>query len=255
MDQKNSGTRVIERGNIYFFYRPKVGEEDPAGTEDIQRFHVILAPKSGDRYRLLTIGRKTMPRVDNGNEKHWGFVDKVGTEPEDMVTVLERETYTTKTRGTRERPEARPAGEGVYALVRHGDHTHLAYSLELPRTQGEVQKDLHIEEEASYILSVKNPEQPSPTEAGLRGTRKAKFPKRLQESFGDKRFSLADPPELLDFEGAEFILMGGSSDPEQDLGIRLSPQKETAASADIFTDLHLERERHPTRPLFEGRWT
>jgi len=254
MAQKSSRARVIERGNIYFFYRPKVDEEHPTGIDDIQRFYLLLAPKNGDRYRLLTMGRKAMPRVDHSKEKHWGFVSKVGRVPEDIVEVLEKETYTTKTLGERENPAARPAGEGVYALVRHGDHTHLTYALELPKTQGEVQKELHIEAEASYIVSVKNPEKSSPAEVGLRGSQKAKFPARLQERFGDKRFACADPPELLDYEGAELILMAGSSDPEQDLGITLSPQKETATSADIFTELHLERARHPTRPLFEGRW-
>ena len=30
-------------------------------------------------------------------------------------------------------PPARPAAEGIYAIVRHGDHTHLAYVIELPQ--------------------------------------------------------------------------------------------------------------------------
>ena len=35
---------VLERGNIYFVYRPKVEHASAAGLEDIQRFFVILSP-------------------------------------------------------------------------------------------------------------------------------------------------------------------------------------------------------------------
>jgi hypothetical protein len=40
---------VLERGNIYFVYRPKVEHTSAAGLEDIQRFFVLCArvPASG----------------------------------------------------------------------------------------------------------------------------------------------------------------------------------------------------------------
>ncbi len=53
-----------------------------------------------------------------------------------MASVLERGDIfllyrpridQTHTRGEREPSPARPAGVGVYAIVDHGDHTHLAY--------------------------------------------------------------------------------------------------------------------------------
>lgn len=40
----------------------------------------------------------------------------------------------------------------------------------------------------------------------------------------------------------------------KELGIDLKPEDETEARAEIFKDLKLEREEHPTRPLFEGKW-
>src|SRR6266853_6356315 len=48
---------------------------------------------------------------------------------EKVEDALDRQQYETKTRGERVRPEARRAGEGVYVLARHGDHTHLAYDV------------------------------------------------------------------------------------------------------------------------------
>jgi hypothetical protein len=97
--------------------------------------------------------------------------------------ALERETYRTRTRGERAQPEARPAGEGRYALVRHDDHTHLAYELELPTKPRDVQQELDIEPQASYVIAVKNPQAGSPTAVGLSRDRKAQLPESLQERF------------------------------------------------------------------------
>jgi hypothetical protein len=58
---------------------------------------------------------------------------------------------------------ARPVGEGKYAIVRHQNHAELAYILEMPEQPGEAQKELGIEKEASYIISVINPKKPAPT--------------------------------------------------------------------------------------------
>lgn len=245
-------SQVLEKGDIYFLYRPKVGKKEVSGLEDVQRFFMVLSPKGKDVFRLITMGKQTLPDVDEKGERNWGFVSKVGRRAQDVEDELDRGVYDTKTRGQRELEAARPAGEGVYAIVRHGDHTHLAYSIELPKRGGEVQRALKIEDEASYIISVKNPQAPSPKGAGLRGEQKAEFPKRLQEAFEGRRFMDASP-DFLDYEGAELILIGASEEPLKELRIELKPQTETEASAEIFKDLRLERDQHPVRPLFEGR--
>ncbi|MFW6202585.1 MAG: hypothetical protein ACOC8B_08400, partial [Gemmatimonadota bacterium] len=164
------------------------------------------------------------------------------------------ERYRTKTRGERRVPAARPAGEGVYAIARHGDHTHLVYILELPEQPGEVQRELNVDERASYILSIANPERPAPKGAGLGEKQAAEFPKGLQSKFEGRRFIPADPPKFLDHEGAELLLIGAARRPLKELDIRLEAEDEDAHSAEIFRELGLEREEHPTRPLFEGKW-
>ena len=40
----------------------------------------------------------------------------------------------------------------------------------------------------------------------------------------------------------------------EDLGIDLDPEHETEATADLFQELRLERERHPVEPLLVGKW-
>jgi hypothetical protein len=257
---KGQALKVLERGDIYFVYRPKVEEapkiEEAAaeGWAEVQRLYMILRPYDKKRYRLIIIGQKRLPEIDDAKQQTWGFVDKVSRAAQAMKDALASATYHTKTRGERIQPEARPAGEGIYAIVRHDDHTHLVYAMELPSRPGAVQQAFHLEEEGSYILSVKNPEQPSPRGVGLDESRRASFPKTLQTRFRGRRFIAVDPPNFLNYEGAEVLLVGASEDIAGELGLQLQPQAETAATAEIFNDLRLERSRHAMKPLFEGQW-
>lgn len=245
-------SNVVERGDIYFAYRPRVEQEQVHDVDEVQRLFVLLQPSRGKRSRRLVIGRKHLPRPER-HERFWGFVDEVAGRPEAVEEELERRTYETRTRGTRTQPEARPAGEGRYALVRHGDHTHLTYELELPEEPGDVQEELAIEPEASYIIAVKNPEAGAPAGVGLPPRQQADLPRREQERFEGRRFISADP-ELLDQEGVEFVLIGAAHDVEEELDVRLDAEAEDAESADIFRRLHVPREKHPTEPLTKGEW-
>lgn len=254
MAQDGNKAEVLERGDIYFVYRPKVEEESPRGLDDVQRLYVVLSPEDERRYRLIAVGRKRMPEIEDGNEQNWSFVEKVTREAGDIEEQLRGETYETKTRGERHQPPARPAGEGVYALTRHDDHTRLSYILELPEEPDEVQREMNIEEEASYVLSVKNPEKPAPRGAGLGEEREADYPKRLRERFEDRRFIPVDPPDFLDYEGAEVLLVGATGDLPEELGVELDPERETEDTAEIFEDLQMAKSRHPVEPLFGGEW-
>jgi hypothetical protein len=250
-------TEVVERGNIYFLYRPKVrGEDEPerdiGGLNDIERFHIVLRPNGAARFRLMTIGAKRLPHLDE-HERNWGFVDLVARSAKEVTDELGEDHYDTKTRGERVRPAARPAGEGVYVLTRTGHTMHLAYALELPEKPGPVQKQLNIEPEASFALSIKNPEKGSPPNAGLDSAEKADYPDKLQKEFRGRRFATEDP-HLLDYDGAQFILIGAGSDVMRDLGIDMDPDDENEATADIFRQLRLSRSKHPIEPLLKGEW-
>jgi hypothetical protein len=245
---------VLERGNIYFVYRPKVEHASAAGLEDIQRFFVILSPFGKARYRLIVIGRKKLPAIGDEHERSWGFVQKVAREPEGIEDELDRLTYSTATRGERHLSPARPAGEGVYTIARHDDHTHLAFALELPERPGEVQEELNIPQEGSYIITVKNPDVDAPPGVGLQAEDRADLPQRLRERFHGRRFIPVDPPDYLDREGAEFVLIGADEDVFDELGVRLHREHETLETAELFNDLRMERSAHPLKPLFEGRW-
>ena len=247
-------TTVLERGDIYFAYRPRIDAPAAHGFEDVQRLYMILSPHGRGSHRLIVIGEKRLPALDSGDRKTWAFVDKVAARAEDVEDELDPWTYRTQTRGERHVAPARPAGEGVYALVLHREHTHLAYALELPATPGDVQRALNIVPEGSYIVAVKNPEAPSPEGVGLDETRRARLPKAQAARFRGRRFIPVDPPEFLDYEGVEIVLVGAGRNVAEALGIDLEPAHETAATAEIFRDLKLEESIHPLTPLFEGKW-
>ncbi len=247
-------SQVLERGSIYFFYRPRVEDEAPESLRDVQRFHMVLSPDNGEVYRLIAVGRKRMPDVERGHERNWGFVERVTKAPEDMRAILGPESYETKTRGRRVQPAARPAGEGVYAIVKHGNHTHLAYELELPERPGPVQDELNVEKSGSYVVTVRNPGAPSRGQAGLARGERPNYPHELMDKFRGRRFGELDSPRFLDFEGAEIILIGADEEPGRELNVDLHAQDESEATAQIFRELRLERGHTNKRPLLRGQW-
>lgn len=252
---KKEENKLLERGSIYFLYRPAVEESTPKGLEDVQRFFIILYSRDvSKRYRLIVIGHKKLPEIKPGRTTYWGYVEKVSADSADIRRELEPGVYPTSTRGSRFLPGARPVGEGVYAVARHGNHTHLVYALELPRRPGPAQRVFNIEMEGSFIVSIKNPEAATPPGLGLPEEKKADFPDVLRERFGGRRFANADPPTFLDFAGAELLLIGAAEDIPEDLVLELDKEHELIHATSIFQELKLDRSAHPPKPLFEGEW-
>ena len=71
--------------------------------------------------------------------------------------------------------------------------------------------------------------------------------------FRGRRFIPLDPPDFLDHEGAEIVLIGAKPGVAA-LGVRLLARHETDATAEIFTELRMEKSPHPVGPLLEGKW-
>ena len=235
----------LEKGDIYFFYRPRIQEKEPEGSSDVQRFYMVLS--TADRYRLLVIRHKKLPEPQaSGRRQHWGFVHMVRQDPTAITAELSGTEYETKTGGRRHQPGARPAGEGVYEILRHGDHTHLVFELELAEEPGLVQ-------EASYIISVKNPQVGGPQAAGPPGEDEVEFPTYLLDVFQGHRFANVDPPDFLDHEGTEFVLISASGDIGKELGIELDTEKETLETAELFRSLKMDKDKKP-EPLLKGHW-
>ncbi|KAI4387510.1 hypothetical protein MLD38_005338 [Melastoma candidum] len=310
---------ILERGEIFMFYRPKVDREEAHGPDDVQRLYIVLRPESGERpveekqdplsgkegskkqesgdnsgervgasegghgsqevniekeplLRLLVMGKKSLPDPSKRSRPFWGFVEMVATRIDDVKEALRGEDYDTLTRGHRHTTEARAVGEGIYRILRHKsagkgksssrNHTHLVYKLEFPREdeKNEPQHFLNIEREASFLIQIKNPDQgggvsgsSSSRFRGLQSKRRAAFPAHLQGGFGQRGFCPADPPDFLNYEGCEFLLIAASDDVEEELGLEL--ETESSSCSDLMRMFEMEDDSTAIlRPLLRGTW-
>ncbi|RFA30533.1 hypothetical protein CAI21_05665 [Alkalilimnicola ehrlichii] len=249
MARKNRGTEVLEQGNVYFLYQPKVEHDEVHGLDDVERFHVVMKPQGRRLYRLLTIGRKRLPDVGQ-HERNWGFVEQVSDSPVAIEQALRESHYQTKTRGRRQQPAARPAAEGVYALVGSDRETRFVYALELPEKPGEPQQAFNLAPDASFVISVKNPER---SRSGRGRDKEADFPKVVKAQFAGRRFAAA-VPEMLNYEGAEIVLIGAHIGARAEQEADLETASEQLQTADIVRDLRMVKSRHPVKPLLRGQW-
>src|SRR5829696_3942128 len=241
VNEDKKSIMIIEQGDIFFFYRPKVDTEEVKDIEDVQRFYMVTSPekkkKKNDIYRLFLIGQKQLPEIVEGKstseEKNWALNILTTSNPDDIHKELLPAEYTTETRGKRRLAAAAPAGEGKYKIVKHDSHTELAYILELPEIPGPTQREFEIKKEASYIISVKNPDVKVPGFAA--SEKNPEYPKALKEKFGDKRWINVDEPDLLNYENTQLLLIGAKKkDIEEELGVDIDEEKETERSADLF---------------------
>jgi hypothetical protein len=260
-EDKNN-IEIIEQGDIFFFYRPKVDTEEVKDIKDVQRFYMVTTPeeekkqKKNDIYRLFLIGQKQLPEIIEGKstseEKNWALNILTTSNPDDIHKELLPTEYTTETRGKRRLVAAAPVGEGKYMIAKHDNHTELAYLLELPEIPGPTQKEFEIKKEASYIISVKNPEVNIPGFATV-SKKKPEYPKHIKEKFGDRRWINIEDPQLLDYENTQVLLIGArKKDVEEELDIDIDEQKETENTADIFKELKVRKEQVPLKPLMKG---
>src|SRR5919199_2823812 len=147
MTSEKEESKVIEQGDIFFFYRPKVGIEEVSDIDDVQRFYMVTAPEGekDSKYRLFILGRKQLPEIIEGKstseERNWALNTLTTNNPEDIRKELLAAEYETETKGKRRVAAAVPAGEGKYAIVKHDNHTEFAYVLELPEKPGPIQKE------------------------------------------------------------------------------------------------------------------
>ena len=246
---------VLERGDLWFLYAPRVrarpdlpfeADERVRGLFDVQRLHVVLRGSAAGAYRRLLVGRKRMPDVRR--QRFWAEVERVSESAGEVVADLRRAEYDTKTRGRRIQPPARVAGCGAYAIARHGTHAHLAYRLQQPRAPGKVQRALRILPEASYIAAAFNPE--APPKLGRRRAPIAPLPAWARGKFAGRKFAPLDP-DLLDIEGLEVVLIGASDDVEAELGLELDAGEQ---GLDLARDLALDPAEHPIAPALDGEW-
>lgn len=282
-NNQEATVEVLEKGDIFFFYRPKAkviddgSGGDVKSIEDIRRFFMVTAtaanteneqqqqfdgtnsktPKEGEspRYRLFVIGKKSLPEIRTTearkSERYWAKVGGIFENPQELTGELLSDEF-------RKGDAARAVGEGKYAIVKHQDHAELAYVLEMPEEPGEAQRELGIEKEASYIVSIINPKVPVPARYPS-SEEPPNYPESILKEFGENEnfISLANDLRFINFQNAQMILVGareGRDVIQKEFGIDIKEEKETVHSADIFSKLKIEKDKIPTKPLIEGKF-
>ncbi len=151
---------------------------------------------------------------------------------------------------------ARPAGLGKYVIVKHQNHTELAYILESPEEPGEAQKEFGIEKEASYIISVINPKQPAPS--GYPSTEESpNYPDKILSEFNENQnfVSLTQDTSFINYLNAQVILIGareGKDTINKELGIDIEEGR-SGKSSDIIKKLNMRKGQIPIKPITEGK--
>jgi hypothetical protein len=105
--ESQSAERIVEKGDIYFAYRPRLEAAEAAGLRDVQRFFMVLKPQGAGPLRLMVLGRKRLPAAD-AHERIRGFVDEVAKSGGAIEAEFKGYRYRTKTRGERTVAAARP---------------------------------------------------------------------------------------------------------------------------------------------------
>ena len=242
---------ILQKGNIYFFYRPKVQHETAHTIEEVQRFFIVLNPENSSSYIILVVGRKHLPE----SSVYFAFIEKIARDKEGFMNILKEENYTTSSSRDRRLPVARCLGEGKYLLIWHDDHhTHLCYHLELPSKIGEVQEQFNLEEQGDYLINIRNPNVPASPGIGLSSQQKPHYPEELISRMGDYRFIPLNPVEFLNFEGAEMLIIGKKTSDLQDKDLDIKRCLSEISFKDIQEELKRTQEQESLVPLVEGKW-
>lgn len=208
---------IMEKGIIYFFFRARVNITEPQGIEDIARSYIVLRPlplgaKLGDgpledsgNARLIALPKKMLPK--SGRDRFLTFVDAANSSIKDLRDQFAGNEYATKTQGTSNTQAATPFAEGIYAITSTGRESHIAYHLTIPSPDkiGEIQHELGLAEKGSFIASVKNPKAPGPANVSINDP--AEYPAKIQNKFGNLRWSPLEP-EMLDYNHTQMLLIG-----------------------------------------------
>lgn len=245
-----SDISTIDCGTVYFFYRPKIDQEQAANLSEVQRFFLIFKPDKSSNYIELIVGKKKMPVQQQ--ETFFCYVENVYEDQSQVVDALGDSNYQTVTQGSRHESTVRCVGQGRYALIGHDGHTHFCYDLSRPKVCGDVQKAFALEQSGDFLITVKNPKFKENVTLGLDDDQKAQYPDDLQKLFGDNHFHPLSTVDFLFNIGAEILLIGKhSSDLETP---QIKPCLKTLQKDDLVKVLSKENDETVTLPLNEKIW-
>lgn len=242
-----------EDGHIYFFYYPKTVATH--NEQEVEHISFILHPFDSKLFRLISLNGVSLPQTANHFNMVNGIVQKVDDKQSVIKHELEEQYQMVLGVPQLKRASARPCGEGVYSIIcpQNNSNAYLVYALEFPNIHGKIKELLHINTEGAFTFGVYNPYLESETE--IEASRKQPhYPENLKNVIKKQRIIYDRLPQLLNYENSKLVLFKEEDLDMQTLRKQLHPLAATSKTADIFTDLNLQREKFPVEPLFKGEW-
>ncbi|KAJ6031104.1 hypothetical protein N7540_001836 [Penicillium herquei] len=195
-------SNIMEKGIIYFFFRPRVNIEHPHSINEIARSFFVLRP--------TPLGAELNKFPTSAKERDMAFVEKAGQSVKDLQeNFMASKSYKTATRGERTTEEAQPYAEGVYALISTQRASHLAYELTIPAELGEIQDNFGLHRRGSWIVQSKNPQYRGPPLGQL--PQNPEYPQSVLDKFGDLRW-VPMKPEFIEYPNAQILMIGQGVD-------------------------------------------
>src|SRR4051812_26596179 len=99
---------VLQSGNVYFFYWPRVGDNE----KEVRHFFVVLHPQNQEKYQLLMVGKKHLPATEKDN--YLLFLEAIKKDKNELLQSLDKKRYTTATHGERMLSLSRCVGTGKF---------------------------------------------------------------------------------------------------------------------------------------------
>ncbi|KAI6031561.1 hypothetical protein BKA83DRAFT_88020 [Pisolithus microcarpus] len=244
---------TIERGHVYFFYRPKVQYEEVHNIDDVRNFHMLLIPRPPE-FSVHIEGQQPSwsgkGTVIPDDEMSRADVVPASPPKDQPKTHFRLITVGKKRLPDPDAPGGKgvywASGRGVYAIVNtrgktvSRNATHFGYHLSHPSEGGEVQLELGIHTASSFVLQVKNPEAEPGSfgqRIGLPAGRRAKYPEGILKYVFERETRGRS-------YGLAFRAIFESS-----WGERI-----TGASRRIYSgNFAIEKDRFPAEPI-EGKW-
>lgn len=62
---KHTDVKILEQGDIFFFYRPKVSSKEIKSIDDVRRFYMVLCPEDEQKIIDNNINNNTNTKEKN----------------------------------------------------------------------------------------------------------------------------------------------------------------------------------------------
>lgn len=209
---------VLEEGEILFFYHPDSESGATPREAGDARFFMVLHPTGKSRYRLIELGSGRVRSREGSGKRFLASVERVMTSLDELREELIERKGRSGRREKRGQARTLQAGEGIYALLKYGEDTHLIYALDYPLRENAILDAMGVSQEGGYTANVRNPDAAGPHDF----SRHPDFPRHLLERFQGREYIPLDPVEFLNEEGAELALTGAGEADSREPGIEFN---------------------------------